>query len=75
MSCIKTLVSFSRSKIKSLIEGKHLKVDGLIVNNPSFKVQNCEKPEAKVNESSKLLKSDKVTVAYHEAITFLAEAN
>ena len=37
--------SFSRSKIKSLIEGKHLKVDGLIVNNPSFKVQNCENIE------------------------------
>ena len=35
--------SFSRSRIKTLIEGNHLKVDGIIINNPSFKVTNCEK--------------------------------
>ncbi len=34
--------SFSRSKVKLLIEGKHIKVDGKTVNNPSFKVQNSK---------------------------------
>jgi len=34
--------SFSRSKVKTLIEGKHIKVDGLTINNPSFKIKNCE---------------------------------
>ena len=35
--------SFSRSRIKSLIEENHLKVDGIIIDNPSFKVTNCKK--------------------------------
>ena len=35
--------SFSRSRIKNLIEGKNLIVDGIIVDNPSFKVRKCEK--------------------------------
>ena len=34
--------SFSRSKVKNLIKGKNLFVDGIIVDNPSFKVRNCE---------------------------------
>ncbi len=34
--------SFSRSRIKTLIEGKHLKVDGITINNPSFKIKNCK---------------------------------
>ena len=34
--------SFSRNKIKNLIEGKKLTVDGIIVDNPSFKVRNCK---------------------------------
>ena len=35
--------SFSRSKIKSLIEGKNIKVDNIIVDHPSFKVRDCKK--------------------------------
>ena len=34
--------SFSRSRIKSIIENKHLKVDGITINNPSFKIKNCK---------------------------------
>ena len=34
--------SFSRSRIKNFIEGNQVKVDGILVNNPSFKVRNCE---------------------------------
>ena len=36
------IFSFSRNKIKNLIEGNCIKVDGITVNNPSFKVRNCE---------------------------------
>ena len=35
--------SFSRSRVKSIIENRFLKVDGKIVDNPSFKVRNCDK--------------------------------
>ena len=35
-------LSLSRSRIKTLIESKHLKVDGLTIVNPSFKVKNCK---------------------------------
>ena len=37
--------SFTRNRIKKLIEGKHLKADGITIDNPSFKVQNCKKIE------------------------------
>ena len=32
----------SRSRIKALIENEHLKVDGITVKDPSFKLRNCE---------------------------------
>ena len=35
--------SFSRSRVKTIIESRFLKVDGKIVDNPSFKVRNCDK--------------------------------
>ena len=43
--------SISRSRIKNLIENKQLKVDGKTVNNPSFKIQNCEIIEIKCKRS------------------------
>ena len=35
-------LSLSRSKIKKLIEGKNIKIDGIQVNDPSFKIKNGE---------------------------------
>ncbi len=35
-------LSLSRSKIKKLIEGKNIKIDGLEVKDPSFKIKNSE---------------------------------
>ncbi len=35
-------LSFSRNKIKHLIEQEHLKVDGKIIKDPSFKVLKCK---------------------------------
>ena len=35
--------SFSRSRVKSIIQSRFIEVDGKIIDNPSFKVRNCEK--------------------------------
>ncbi len=34
--------SISRSRVKNLIEDKQVKADGVIINNPSLKIKNCE---------------------------------
>ena len=35
-------ISLSRSRVKKLIEGKNLKIDGLEVKDPSFKIKNSK---------------------------------
>ena len=47
--------SISRSRIKNLIENKQLKVDGKTVNNPSFKIKNCEIIEIQLHEPSEAI--------------------
>ena len=47
--------SISRSRVKNLIEDKQIKVDGKTVNNPSFKVQNCEIVEIQLPKPSEAI--------------------
>ncbi len=49
--------SISRSRVKNLIECRQLKVDGKIVNNPSFKIQNCEIVEILLPKPSEAIPS------------------
>ena len=47
--------SISRSRVKNLIENQQLKVDGNTVNNPSFKIQNCEIVEIQLPKPSEAI--------------------
>tara|TARA_B100001093_G_scaffold204629_1_gene196743 strand:+ start:139 stop:1158 length:1020 start_codon:yes stop_codon:yes gene_type:complete len=39
---INSNLSISRSRVKKLIEGYNLKIDGIVINDPSFKVNNSK---------------------------------
>ena len=61
--------SFSRSRIKGLIVDKHLKVDGITVNNPSFKVRNCKKIQIELplpSEPTPLPENIKLDIIYED---------
>ena len=65
----KNNLSISRSRVKNLIENQQLKVDGNTVNNPSFKIQNCEIIEIqlpKPSEAIPLPENIKLDILYED---------
>merc|ERR1711991_791599 len=70
--------SISRSRVKNLIENKQLKVDGKTVNNPSFKIQNCEIIEIKLPkpiEAIPLPENIKLDILYEDEYIIVINKN
>ena len=70
--------TISRSRVKNLIENKQLKVDGKTVNNPSFKIQNCEIVEIqlpKPSEAIPLPENIKLEILYEDEFIIVINKN
>ena len=70
--------SISRSRVKNLIENKQLKVDGKTVNNPSFKIKNCEIVEIqlpKPREAIPLPENIKLDILYEDEFIIVINKN
>ena len=70
--------TISRSRVKNLIENKQLKVDGKTVNNPSFKIQNCEIVEIqlpKPNKAIPLPENIKLEILYEDEFIIVINKN
>ncbi len=70
--------SISRSRVKNLIENKQLKVDGKTVNDPSFKIQNCEIIEIKIpkpREAIPLPENIKLDILYEDEFIIVINKN
>ena len=68
----------SRSRVKNIIENKQLKVDGKTVNNPSFKIQNCEIVEIqlpKPSEAIPLPENIKLDILYEDEFIIVINKN
>ena len=64
-----TNFSFSRNRIKNLIEGGYLKVDGVTIKDPSFKVQYSKLIQIEiplVNEAEPLPENIKLDIIYED---------
>ena len=74
----KNNLSISRSRVKNLIENQQLKVDGKTVNNPSFKIQNCEIVEIqlpKPSEAIPLPENIKLDILYEDEFIIVINKN
>ena len=70
--------SISRNRVKNLIENKQLKVDDKTVNNPSFKIQNCETVEInlpKPSEAIPLPENIKLDILYEDEFIIVINKN
>ena len=74
----KNNLSISRSRVKNLIENQQLKVDGNTVNNPSFKIQNCEIIEIQLPkpiEAIPLPENIKLDILYEDEFIIVINKN